>query len=144
MFHGKGAHAGGAVSFVSVIRPSVERYFADVFVQPWDGINALDAAVQVYNNISMLRQHILPTDRIHGVIKLKEDQPVNVIPDYARVIFICRSLTSARLQELKGRLDDIFEAAAKATGCTYELKRPYEYKGESPRGSNYSLNLARC
>jgi metal-dependent amidase/aminoacylase/carboxypeptidase family protein len=30
---------------------------------PWEGINALDAMVLAYNNIGLLRQQILPTDR---------------------------------------------------------------------------------
>jgi len=30
---------------------------------PWEGINALDAIVSAYNNIGLLRQQILPTNR---------------------------------------------------------------------------------
>ena len=30
---------------------------------PWEGINALDAMVLAYNNIGLLRQQILPTNR---------------------------------------------------------------------------------
>lgn len=29
----------------------------------WLGVNALDALVQVWNGISMMRQQLLPTDR---------------------------------------------------------------------------------
>lgn len=46
-FYGKPAHSGG---------------------NPWDGLNALDAVVSAYNNISMLRQQVRPEDRIHGCI----------------------------------------------------------------------------
>lgn len=35
---------------------------------PWAGINALDAMVQLWNNISMLRQQLQPTDRVHGIV----------------------------------------------------------------------------
>ena len=35
---------------------------------PWEGINALDAAVAAYTNISVLRQQIKPTHRIHGIM----------------------------------------------------------------------------
>lgn len=31
-------------------------------------MNALDAIVQAWNNISMMRQQILPTDRVHGIV----------------------------------------------------------------------------
>jgi metal-dependent amidase/aminoacylase/carboxypeptidase family protein len=47
---------------------------------PWEGINALDALVAGYNGISMLRQQIHPTSRIHGIIKNGGAAP-NIIPD---------------------------------------------------------------
>lgn len=33
---------------------------------PWEGVNALDAAVLAYNNISVLRQQLKPEWRLHG------------------------------------------------------------------------------
>lgn len=33
---------------------------------PWEGINALDAAVMAYTSISMLRQQMKPSWRVHG------------------------------------------------------------------------------
>lgn len=33
---------------------------------PWEGVNALDAAVLAYNNISALRQQLRPEWRLHG------------------------------------------------------------------------------
>ncbi|MBN3290293.1 P20D2 protein, partial [Polypterus senegalus] len=33
---------------------------------PWEGINALDAAVLAYNNLSLLRQQLKPDWRLHG------------------------------------------------------------------------------
>ncbi|NXS93081.1 P20D2 protein, partial [Jacana jacana] len=35
---------------------------------PWEGVNALDAAVLAYNNLSVLRQQMKPTWRVHGEI----------------------------------------------------------------------------
>ena len=35
---------------------------------PWDGVNALDAAVMAYSGIAALRQHFKPTWRAHGMI----------------------------------------------------------------------------
>lgn len=35
---------------------------------PWEGVNALDAAVACYNNISHLRQQMKPNWRVHGNI----------------------------------------------------------------------------
>ena len=39
---------------------------AHASAQPWEGRNALDAAVLCYNNISVLRQQLKPYMQIHG------------------------------------------------------------------------------
>ncbi|KAL3480505.1 hypothetical protein BJX99DRAFT_266439 [Aspergillus californicus] len=94
-YRGQGAHSGG---------------------DPWNGRNALDAAVGAYNNISMLRQQIQPDERIHGVIEVGGVAP-NVIPDYTRMNWNVRSVTAARAEKLLSRAKACFEAAALATGC---------------------------
>lgn len=33
---------------------------------PWDGVNALDAAVMAYSGVSVLRQQFRPKWRVHG------------------------------------------------------------------------------
>lgn len=33
---------------------------------PWEGVNALDAAVIAYSNVSVLRQQLRPDWRVHG------------------------------------------------------------------------------
>lgn len=40
---------------------------AHAALSPWEGRNALDAAVMAYNSISMLRQQLKRTHRIHGI-----------------------------------------------------------------------------
>ncbi|MEO7369899.1 MAG: M20 family peptidase, partial [Ilumatobacteraceae bacterium] len=57
-YHGKAAHAAAA---------------------PWEGRNALDAAVLGYINIAAMRQHIRPTERIHGVFTKGGDK-ANIVP----------------------------------------------------------------
>lgn len=37
---------------------------------PWEGLNALDAAVLCYQGVSCLRQQIRPTWRIHGKYRI--------------------------------------------------------------------------
>jgi amidohydrolase len=106
-FRGKDSHAAGA---------------------PEKGINALDAFVQAYVNISTLRQQILPTDRIHGIITHGGDAP-NIIPSYTRSSWYIRSASKERLEVLAARVVACFEAAALATGCTWstsENSHPYE------------------
>jgi amidohydrolase len=87
---------------------------------PWEGINALDAVVSAYVNISLLRQQILPTQRIHGVIKNGGDRP-NVIPMSATVLYSIRSPTTETLKPLTKKVVKCFEAAATATGCNVEF-----------------------
>ncbi|RCH92705.1 hypothetical protein CU098_007000 [Rhizopus stolonifer] len=83
---------------------------------PWNGINALDALMQGFDNIGMLRQQTLSTNRIHGIIK-KGGESANVIPAYASAKFYARSATKDQLAELKPKIENCFKAAALATGC---------------------------
>jgi metal-dependent amidase/aminoacylase/carboxypeptidase family protein len=46
---------------------------------PWEGRNALDAAVLGYVNVAALRQHIEPTERIHGIFTKAGERP-NIVP----------------------------------------------------------------
>ena len=52
---------------------------AHAAMEPWNGLNALDAVCLSYNGVSMLRQQIRPHERIHGIISQGGDRP-NVIP----------------------------------------------------------------
>ena len=99
-FTGKPAHASGA---------------------PWEGVNALDAVVAAYVNISLLRQQLLPTQKIHGVVLHGGDRP-NVIPASTTVEYYVRSDTVHSLKPLTQKVLNCFEAAATATGCTVEYK----------------------
>lgn len=64
------------------ISHSVEAYCrtnklhrAHAALSPWEGKNALDAAVLGYNNISALRQQLRPTHRVHGIFEGKDWAP---------------------------------------------------------------------
>ncbi len=98
-FHGKEAHASA---------------------YPQLGVNALDAFVQAYVNISTLRQALYPTDKVHGIITHGGDAP-NVIPAYTRSSWYVRAESRRRLDELMVRVLACFEAAATATGCSHHV-----------------------
>lgn len=83
---------------------------------PHNGINALDAAVLAYNGISMLRQQILPSQRIHGII-MEGGEKANVIPSRSKLDFNVRSETIEETKVLQARVMKCFEGAALATGC---------------------------
>lgn len=82
---------------------------------PWLGKNALDAAVQCYNNVSMLRHQMLPSCRIHGVITDGGVKP-NIIPQRSELEYYVRGPTVKERDELKERLISCANAAAIATG----------------------------
>ncbi|KAL2680409.1 hypothetical protein Neosp_008008 [[Neocosmospora] mangrovei] len=114
----QGFRALAGVKFIASMKLRVEfrGHTAHAGGEPWKRLNALDAAVSSYTNISMLRQQMRPDERIHGVIEDGGTVP-NVIPEYSRMNYYIRSPTIKGARELLGRVKNCFEAAAKATGC---------------------------
>lgn len=98
-FRGKDAHAAAA---------------------PWEGLNALDAFVQLYVTVSSFRQHMHPTDKMHGIITHGGDAP-NIIPSYTKSEWYVRAATKERLEELMERFRTFVDAAASATGCEVDV-----------------------
>ncbi len=97
-YHGKAAHAAAF---------------------PHRGLNALDAAVLGYVNIAALRQHIRPTERIHGIFTEAGDKP-NIVPKTAAAEWYVRAPTRRLLQPLKERVMACLEAGTSAAGCTMD------------------------
>jgi len=95
-YHGRAAHAAAA---------------------PFEGRNALDAAVLGYMNVAALRQHIRPAERVHGVFDRAGDK-ANIVPAETEMTWMVRSPTVASLQPLKQRVLTCLESSATATGCT--------------------------
>lgn len=103
-YHGKSAHAAA---------------------NPEQGVNALDAVIQLFNAVNALRQQTPEHARVHGIISHGGLAP-NIIPDFAAARFYARSATRAYTDELTRRVDACAEAAALATGCRLIVTR-YEY-----------------
>ena len=99
---------------------------------PWEGVNALDAAVMAYTSISALRQQMKPTWRVHGIITNGGAKP-NIIPEKSSILYYYRAPTEPELKILAEKLTACFKSAAVATGCQAEIKEPV-------RGSSY-LNV---
>lgn len=90
---------------------------AHAAVSPHRGKNALDAAVLGYMNVAALRQHILPTERIHGIFTNSGEKP-NIVPRETEMDWYVRSPTIESLQPLKQRVTQCLEGGAMAAGCT--------------------------
>ncbi len=91
------------------------------------GINAADALTVAQTAIGLLRQHILPTDRIHGITTHGGEAP-NIIPAHTSARYIIRSETVEELQKLRPKVHRCFEAGAIATGAKFEIvggSKPY-------------------
>ena len=93
---------------------------AHAAAMPFMGRNALDAAVNAYTGIAQLRQHMLPSDRVHGIITNGGQKP-NIVPEKAAASFYLRSAEPETLTVLAERAREIFESAATATGTQVEI-----------------------
>jgi amidohydrolase len=105
-------------------RRQVEMVFhgvaAHASAQPFMGRNALDAAVSAYTGVAALRQHLPPSDRLHGTFTDGGARP-NVVPDRAALVFYVRSMEPETLRDLAERVTAIAEGAARMHGCTVDL-----------------------
>ena len=82
---------------------------------PWVAKNALDAAIQCYNNISMLRQQMRPGCLVHGIIIDGGVKP-NIIPHRSEIEYYIRGPTCKDRDELFELVTSCAKAAAQATG----------------------------
>lgn len=91
---------------------------------PDKGINALDAAINTFNNINALREHVRSDARIHGVIT-EGGKAANVVPDLAVAQFYVRATTKEYLLELREKVKNCARGASLAAGTELEI-RNYE------------------
>jgi len=98
---------------------------------PDKGINALDACVLTYNNISALRQQLTDDVRIHGVITHGGSAP-NIIPDYTAARFLVRAAEKDHALAMLDKVEDCARAGALAAGAEVKLTR----------GETYYANMA--
>lgn len=100
-FTGKAAHAGLA---------------------PWDGINALQAAVEAINHVNALRVTFREEDhvRIHFIIT-KGGSSSNVIPDDVRMEMGVRAASVSALTEVNRRVNEAIRLGAGVVGAGVEI-----------------------
>lgn len=91
------------------------------------GINAADALTVAQTSIGLLRQHIRPTDRVHGFTTHGGEAP-NVIPAHTSARYIVRAENIEELKDVRAKVYRCFEAGAVATGSKLEIRggdKPY-------------------
>lgn len=110
---------------------------------PEEGINALDAMTIAQTAIGLIRQHICPTDHVHGICTHGGDAP-NIIPARTRARYMIRSDKLEELQRLRDKVHRCFHAGAVGTGCKVEFiggTKPYaDMVHDLQLGSLYERN----
>ena len=92
---------------------------------PFLGVNAADALVVAQTAIGLLRQHLRPSDRVHGIVT-KGGDAANVIPAHTTASWMVRAADLDQLQEARDKVVRCFEAGALATGATLELSEDHD------------------
>src|SRR5690242_17020141 len=86
----------------------------------WNGRNALEAVIKLFNNIDSVRSNIRPEARIQGVITEGGAAP-NVVPDKTSADFYIRYPDGVYLEQVTQWVDDAARAAALATGTKVKI-----------------------
>lgn len=93
---------------------------AHASAEPFMGRNALDAASLFYQGIGLLRQQMIPVDRVHAVI-VEGGTRASVIPERAVVDLYVRSKYAETLADLSHRIRDMAEGAALMAGVGVQI-----------------------
>jgi metal-dependent amidase/aminoacylase/carboxypeptidase family protein len=86
----------------------------------WNGRNALEGVIHLFNNIDAVRSSIRPEARIQGVITEGGAAP-NVTPDRTAADFYIRYPDEVYLQQVTEFVDNAAKAAALATGTKVKI-----------------------
>ncbi len=98
---------------------------------PHDGVNALDAMIQSFVAIGLLRQQLREDARVHGIITYG-GSAANVIPDRTEALFSVRATDRAYAEETLQRVIACARGAAEATGATLEHDAVRAYEAIRP------------
>jgi len=112
---------------------------------PWNGRSALDAVELLNDGVNLMREHVMPTTRIHYVIPAAGEAP-NVVPEYARVWYYVRDINREKVDEYYNWILRIAEGAALATGTEYKvhlIAGVHEYLLNRPLQEAMQANLER-
>jgi aminobenzoyl-glutamate utilization protein B len=88
---------------------------AHAAADPWNGRSAVDGLEAFTDGVNMLREHVLPSVRMHYAIKAGGDVP-NVVPEYAKIWMWVRDSKRSVVDEVFARVKDIAKGAALIAG----------------------------
>lgn len=96
---------------------------AHAAAMPWEGKNALNGAMLTLHAIDMMRQHVRPEMRLHGVIRDGGDAP-NIVPGHAAVDYYIRGIGRTQVGDAEERIVAAAKGCAMATQTEVELSHP--------------------
>ena len=98
---------------------------------PWEGVNALNAVIQAFNNVDAMRQQMKPSWRVHGIITHGGEKP-NIIPAECTAEWYIRALSVSDVKVLRDKVQGCFEGCGNpapplpsfcSQRCPYEANR---------------------
>ncbi|GLB43360.1 putative peptidase family M20/M25/M40 [Lyophyllum shimeji] len=138
-----GSSSNGTTSAAQSMYVEYSGKAAHAAAAPWEGKNALDAAVIAYSSISALRQQMKPDLRVHGIIE-GSNWTANTIPDNARLTYIVRAPNKKDLADALERVKGCFWGAAASTGCKVKIEMHpayYDLRQNSALGNEFARNV---
>lgn len=121
-------YASGTSSALYPIQFTFKGKTAHAASCPEQGINALNAVIQLFNGIDALRQHVTKDVLMHGIIT-EGGVAANIVPEKAVAQFYIRAAKKATIEEVLEKVKNIAKGAALMTGCELEMDRyelPYD------------------
>src|SRR6266540_470619 len=84
------------------------------------GHNLIAAMAVGQTGIGLLRQHLRPSDQVHGIVTKGGDAP-NIVPAQTSARYMVRAATLEELAGVRAKVLRCFEAGALATGASLEV-----------------------
>lgn len=125
------AATGGGSLALRVLDITYRGKSAHSAFAPWEGRNALDGVIQLFNALNAMRQQLKPDVRLHGIIT-NGGQAFNVTPEVASARIGARSFDTEYLLEVVGRIEAAASGAAAATGTQVEINTFMRYDAMKP------------
>ncbi len=110
---------------------------------PWEGRNALNGAMLMIHGMDMMRQHVKPDTRIHGIITHGGDA-CNVVPENVTTDYVIRYPDSRYLNQVVELVHDCARGAAMATQTEVEIEEcgaPLDSLKPNPAGEQLLSEL---
>lgn len=114
---------GGRRYAIAVQRFTFRGREAHPAIRPERGVNALDAAVEFYVSLKMLRTLVRrEEDVVLSAVITDGGSAPNIIPGISVVVTNARAVSAEYLQELAAEVERRAKAAASVAGCTMEVE----------------------